>query len=257
MLKQVGIVSLAFIVAIDGGCSRVASPPSPGEPEQAAVDKGRTVAEEVAAKWRGGMRKLDFGGEPVSDQTRDAENSGVLFDVIKSLPRAEQEKLIYYLTGKTTDGMTNLDWDMIEALVRVLATANDEKRLVGLLSRRCPRAMGGIPIEFDLVTRTMWLRNPILVLVSSYKDATNEEAKKTLLDALSSAFPSLRKQIPEDRQFVDACEKWYQENRERAVPNIDYVTYFEMGAFRARPEGVPPPDLFLVRGARGSRGAKM
>jgi len=46
---------------------------------------------------------------------------------------------------------------------------------------------------------------------------------------------------------IEPCARWHQANRGRALLNVDYVNYFDGGAFRTRPAGIPARELFLVK----------
>lgn len=115
--------------------------------------------------------------------------------------------------------MSDYDQTLVQAFVEEAVKRKESQRLTYLLTGKCPRYIGSVPIELYL--SIISARN-ILVLLDSYDKSTNEDAKKTIMSALGAVFRTLRQRYENDQQFVQASKEWYLDNQYRVKVNPYY-----------------------------------
>ena len=88
-----------------------------------------------------------------------------------------------------------------------------------LLSGKCPRYVGAVPVELYLGIASA---DNLLILFDSYNHSASEDAKNTIMEILSRVFRAQREQLKDEKAFIDASKKWYLDNRARLKVNPYY-----------------------------------
>lgn len=139
----------------------------------------------------------------------------VTMELLEDLSKEQLEKEFQNFL-KTPKEMNEFQRYLNEAFFNNFLETKNTEMLIGLLSKKCPNIF---QLEFNLALSE--LDNPIDIMYKSYLKA-DEDSKRRLFRAFESAFPNLRKQYEDDDAFVEACNKWYLENKDTYILNIKY-----------------------------------
>lgn len=115
--------------------------------------------------------------------------------------------------------MSDYDQTLLQAFVTAAVESKDSSRLVYLLSGKCPRYIGAVPIELYLAIISA---DNLLILFDSYEQSVSDDSKNTILEALSGVFRAVRQEFKDEKLFINASKEWYLQNRAKARVNPYY-----------------------------------
>lgn len=118
--------------------------------------------------------------------------------------------------------LSDYDQTLVQALVVRALERKDQKSLVSLLAAKCPRYVSDLPLELFLAVNT---KESVLLLFESYEAAQNEDARKSLFEALRCSFRDLHGSSAHGETFLTTAREWFLKNRARYKVNPLYKPY--------------------------------
>jgi hypothetical protein len=176
-----------------------------------------TGSSELAERWEQERAHLDK-----LSKSYPANQLTILESLLDKLP-PEQVASEFERIRSTPVGfreMSDFDENLLQVFVIKATQQKDRTHLVYLLSGHCPRYIATDGIEFYLALSGM--PDPLLILFDSYSKADKEVTRKELIAALSSVFRDLRREHPDDQQFVNASKEWYVKHGDKLKVNPYY-----------------------------------
>src|SRR6266566_4860797 len=182
----------------------------------------------ISQLWARKFRRL-------SKHSKDAprQNLDIMLDLLDRAPKEQVEAELERTRNLAIDYARMSDYDLTlpQALVfRLryrregggfkLKDPEDKKRIVYLLSGKCPRYIATVPIELFLPINSP---DNILLLFDSYEKSTNKDTQRIILEALSRGFKKLRQEHKNDKDFLSTSKEWFLANRTKLKVNPYYI----------------------------------
>ncbi|MET0650388.1 MAG: hypothetical protein ABW208_27585 [Pyrinomonadaceae bacterium] len=186
-----------------------------GRPQNRAESIGAVrIKEQWEEKCRGLQPSKNTPGEKVD----------ILLGLLREAPEEQSRAEFERVRGleASYESLPEYDKTLIQAFVFMAARRGDKERLVYLLSGKCPRSVGVLPIELSL-----GIKDPdtILVFFDGYERATADDTKRMLLEVLGSVFNTLRLAHPDNAEFLEKSRQWYLANKTQVKVNSFYVPH--------------------------------
>lgn len=115
--------------------------------------------------------------------------------------------------------MSDYDQTLLQAFVADAAERKDGSQLVRLLSSKCPRYIGAVPIELYLAIISA---DNVLILFDSYNQSTAGDTQDSILAILGSVFREVRNENKDEKSFINASKDWYLQNLSKVRVNPYY-----------------------------------
>ena len=179
-----------------------------------------SCASQCGAQWGGNLGESHRTRTSQGTFPNVAPATAPMRNITGALSPDEFDLLCTHLKALSPSTMTPFQADPLAFAAFRMASSGERARLVDLLAERCPRAIPPAPIEFTLAAEE-WrgkLTNGFAVPVDACRAARNDEARATLLDAMSAAMPSLRAKIPDNVSFISAVEAWHSVHKGQLPP---------------------------------------
>ena len=192
----------------------------------------------IRDRWEEMVKRLD----PRTKSYPDNKNHALL-DLLEESGSAQVMIELEKVRSSQTDyrDMSDYDQTVVQALTLKFVHQKNQRQIVYLLSGKFPRYIGTVPTELFLGINA---KDNVLLLIESYRRATNEAVRKRIMEALSHVFREIRQKYQSDQAFIDGSKKWYLRNRN----NIKVNAYYD-----PRDYG-PITGDFFIRKRQGTRG---
>jgi hypothetical protein len=177
-----------------------------------------TSSEELKEVWHkeasGVPGTKDFAGKKTT----------ILIDKLKiteqSVIDSETQRILASETLFVDFQQNTFDSTLLNVLIFNELEANNEEKLLAIISRRCPTKLGNTAIELHFAIRSI---DNINLFFKAYKQAKSDDTKFWTLFTLRRIFRKQKKQFPEnDEKFVEESQKWFDKNKKNLKINSFY-----------------------------------
>jgi hypothetical protein len=182
-------------------------------------DDKRTTIADIETQCKHAISSLDSKGK-----NRPGDELEALAGVLTALSSERFRQVVEYVSDNNGEQKPiGFELALRQGLIVYCLREGDKADLIRVMASYCPEWIGIREVELYLVVAApASVEDPILVLVSAFKESGNRENKNRIVSVLKRAFRGLVTPEGDQESFVSRCQQWYEDNRSQLSIDLEY-----------------------------------